>query len=165
MNPRLAMILIALIFLAPIIGAVVLNSKWVDWQPEASRNHGDLIAPVLPLQADSLPAKEAIDHWRLLVLCQQDDCAATHDVLLRVKKALNRHGQKLDLASNVSATEPYHTLPEAGITALQQWNPAAHLVLVDPLDNAMMWYPEDFNATGLRKDLDRLLKYNKTGEQ
>jgi len=41
--------------------------------------------------------------------------------------------------------------------------PRDHLWLVDPLGNLMMRYPPDADATRIRKDMTRLLKYSRIG--
>ncbi|MEM7705472.1 MAG: hypothetical protein AAF358_07980 [Pseudomonadota bacterium] len=167
--------LIFALFLAPIVAALFLNSRLSDWQPSATKNYGELIMPVVPLGEvfnaldDQRPADaDELPPWRLIWpragTCDAS-CQAQVDVLTRIKQTLGRHQDKLQiLVTDVQAAGGGvdAALSQTLHTAFRTRELSADgLYLVDPLGNAMMYYPPEPDATGLRKDLDRLIRHSK----
>ncbi len=169
---RLTLLLLFGLFLAPIVVALFLNSRWSDWAPGATRNNGELVSPVVSL--NDLPGLEnAIDRWTILAprtgACAQP-CRDQLDELLRVRQTLGHEMEDVAVLL-VSPGAPPDALPE-GLA----WRPDSQYLsralterqldnhpvfLVDPLGNLMMAYAAPLDSTGLRKDLDRLVRYSK----
>ncbi|MDJ0653026.1 MAG: hypothetical protein QNJ40_02650 [Xanthomonadales bacterium] len=170
---RLTLLLLFGLFLAPIVVALFLNSRWSDWAPGATRNNGELVSPVLVLNEVS-GLQNAFDRWTILSR-QTGDCAQPCrdqlDELLRVRQTLG-HDMDDVAVLLVSPDAPIDPLPDGLIWQADVNGGMARALsgrqlsdypvfLVDPLGNLMMAYPVPLDATGLRKDLDRLVKYSK----
>lgn len=173
---RMLIILFAL-FLAPILAAVFLNSRWTDWQPPPTRNYGQLIVPVLPMNESPLvladDASQATQPWRLIV-AQDGPCDSTCQSriaeLQQVRKTLGRHQDELRLVLVMpegptrpeidaavwidSAGRFARMLGERGIEA-------EGLFLADPLGNLMMRFAPPVDDAAMSKDLDRLISHSR----
>ncbi len=179
-RPRLVLLGIVAIFLAPLLLAVFLNSRWTDWAPEATRNYGTLISPVVAVPEALRDELQLNEEWTLIVdpsVCGPE-CPDVVDRMHLLDRALGRHaGEVRQLvlsgdapqAGAVSGSE----WPDVDIVDLPiAWSPFleeieaadAGALLVDPLGNAMLAYPSQFDTGRVRKDLDRLLKYAKFKE-
>lgn len=167
--------LIFALFLAPIVAALFLNSRLSDWQPSATKNYGELIMPVVPLGEvfneldEQRPAEpDELPPWRLVWpragSCDAS-CQAQIDVLARIKQTLGRHQDKLQILvtdAQAAGGGADAALSQTVRTAFRTRELNADgLYLVDPLGNAMMFYAPEPDATGLRKDLDRLIRHSK----
>lgn len=166
---RWTLLLIFALFFAPIMAALFLNSRLSDWRPTATKNYGQLVVPVVPM-GDGLPTPDGdtLPPWRLIWpvvgTCEQT-CEEQMQTLNRVKETLGRHQDKLELLVLADGAQP--GLADSTLSARIRQALAARklnasgLYLVDPLNNVMMYFPEDFDPTGLRKDLDRLIRHSK----
>ncbi len=167
--------LIFALFLAPIVAALFLNSRLSDWQPSATKNYGELIMPVVPLGevlaaldegravgVDELPPWRLI--WPRAGSCDAS-CQEQISVLARIKQTLGRHQDKLDILvadAEAAGGRVDDALSQTLRTAFRTRELRADgLYLVDPLGNAMMFYASEPDPTGLRKDLDRLIRHSK----
>lgn len=110
---RWQLVLIALLFLTPFAAAVLL--RFGDWQPPRTRNHGELLAPPLPMQAvvaaredGSAWVFENVEReWSLLLRMPNNcetACRERLEVLPRVREAMGRHAGKLHLFEWVDAS-------------------------------------------------------------
>jgi hypothetical protein len=98
LRQRLTLVGIALLFLAPLMVAVLMQSDWWDYRPQGMRNAGLLVQPPVPLPAHTLNDHQAGDspaaHWTLLYQvnnnCDQG-CRADLGQLRRVHLASGRH--------------------------------------------------------------------------
>lgn len=169
---RLTLVALAAVFVVPMLAAMYLNSRWSNWQPEATRNHGTLIQPVLPVAGVPL-LEDQRGHlrWTLISVNCRIDCAARFDELARLRRGLGRFEEKLTLAAlgaPGAPPEPVAALddPAGRIAAAlaSRSLPAHGLYLVDPLGNLMLRYAEDYQASDVLDDLERLLKYSKFDE-
>jgi cytochrome oxidase Cu insertion factor (SCO1/SenC/PrrC family) len=112
--------------------------------------------------------------WTLMTLidhCQQA-CLTRLGLLDNVRIALGQRGERLTqvLAAGQSpegiGPGPHLGIvlgPELAAFADQELGTESGLFLVDPLGNVMMRYPEGYDPSDVRKDLERLLKYSKVG--
>ena len=175
---RLGLILIVLLFAAPIITAYLLNAA--GWRPTGMRNYGTLIEPAQDLTAarftldDGKPLewKDKEWSWTLIALtgpgCAQK-CLGRIEELRRARLTLNQNAFRvrvvvLDEALSAEALAPLKpTLrardPDGKFAALRPQdadNVAA--VLVDPHGFLVLSYPAGYDANLLRKDLARLIK-------
>ena len=186
MNPRLTLILLFALFLTPILIAVLLNSRWVDWEPAPERSHGELIEPVVPLPEFELAtadgrsvSREALrDRWILLQVepgaCDAD-CEQRAYLLRQIRAAQNRHVPDIDLlmltgqapdaalGQRIRELDPVFDVvggPSAGV--LRGVIPGADqggFYIVDPDGNIMERFGLETDPTGIRKDLRRLLTW------
>ncbi len=187
MKNRIAIVLVFVIFGAPVIIATLLHTEWIQWQPSGGRNHGELISPVIPLPAFSTTSAlgEAIDrsglegrwqlvHWRL----GRCDEACLDDLywLRQVRRAQDRHQPDVGLVL-ISATpidpetlqqiealaDDFVVIQGQQATELLQAFPSGDATvaryITDPMANIILRYPADADPNGIRRDLRRLLTW------
>ena len=175
---RLQLLLVALLFAAPVLVGVVLVA--FGWMP-GTRSYG---LPILPQRsvasvpvhlADGRPFawRDRAFHWTLVALpgpdCS-DRCMRALDMMHRARITLNQHSDQLRLL--------YLGNPPQGGAArmlLQPWSIAqttSHAfddlrpgrrdsvaaVLVMPDGVALTHYPAGFDPEGLKKDLHKLIR-------
>lgn len=175
---RRQLLMIAALFVLPLIVAMALNTPWFRLQPQATKNYGTLIQPVIPLldlgfAEPGASEGKGLGRWTLLWLPAQDgDCEPVLDLLSRVRKAEGRAFDRIALsysarckASSLPKLTQITSATEQTLrTRLEKSGPGkSGLWLIDPLGNAMMYYPENFEASRMQRDLDRLLRYSKAG--
>ena len=108
---RLMLLLIAGMFVLPIVIAWLLASGRVDWQPATLTNHGTLIAP--PIDLSTLPTSEASAplralppaDWALLYVSDQPcaaDCLAVLRELGAMRMVIGKNGTRLSVFSVVT---------------------------------------------------------------
>lgn len=187
---RVILIVIALLFLVPLVAAVLLQPERLGRDPEQTVNRGDLVSPAVPLPIDALAlganvTDEALrGHW-ILVHPLQGACGAACETevtdLRQIHIATGRHRDKVaillvgaDRPGAVEAqrlVEIYDRFVLAGdpqgtvFTALASANgetpPAAGTTFIaDPEGNLMMRYAPGFDRGDLNKDLTKLLKWS-----
>lgn len=172
---RLQLILIVVAFATPVLVALAFNTPWLRYQPESTRNYGELIQPVIALPESGLAEVGAEQGqgrgiWTLLWLpaAGTGDCSATLDLLRRLRLAEGRELDRVRIAyvdSCAQAPGEAQQQLDAQVSAgVRQQLGRDGLWLVDPYGNAMMRYPLDFDGTGVKKDLARLLRYSKAGK-
>jgi hypothetical protein len=180
---KLPLFLIALCFFAPVIVAWFLQSPLSDYKPQPTKNFGDLITPVVPIdfaqfQAQQTSPKSAAEaQWSLLYL-PAANCGACEDrvkLLAHIRQAAGREIDRVNLhiisdrRFELPAEAKFSTflaIP-ADLQKLQQRLRLSNdggLLIVDPLGNAVMRFAGDFDGTKVRKDLMRLLKVSQTGK-
>jgi hypothetical protein len=175
---RLGLILIVLLFAAPIVVAYLLNAA--GWRPSGMRNYGTLIEPPQDLTAarfvldDGKPLawKDREWSWTLIALtgpaCAQK-CLARIDELRRARLTLNQNAFRvrvvvLDESLSPEALAPLKPTQRARdvdgkLAALRPQNEnEVTAVLVDPHGFLVLSYPTGYDANLLRKDLARLIK-------
>lgn len=188
---RLTLGLIVLCFVAPVFLAMLFQSPLLNYHPAPTKNLGELINPVVPVplpesndgaNADFVttqyaPEINADGQWTMLYFAPSacGSCVEQTSLLAHVRLAMGRElGRvKLELISPSNFTLP----PEANFT-VRRSNPSKHaallhdlglidggVVLLDPLRNAMMRYPANFDGSKIRKDLARLLKASQLGKK
>jgi cytochrome oxidase Cu insertion factor (SCO1/SenC/PrrC family) len=110
LSPRAALVLIAAMFLLPLMLAWFMYSGTISYQPSATRNLGRLVDPPLPLDwRDAVrvgtPGAGAVDtfrgpgeHWSVLFPVPEDcgePCQAEAAALRQVHRALGRHQERV----------------------------------------------------------------------
>jgi hypothetical protein len=179
---RLTLVLLAGIFFAPVLIALALQTPWFHYSAPPTKNFGTLITPVQPtgawLSAPSQLAKEVLGEapWTLLLIHRgscADACLLKAQEMNAIKQVQNRNINRVKL--QLVSTETAPALNTAQWTTYQlaneQFNALIQalavgdqsLVMLDPLGNAMMHYPANFDGTGVRKDLARMLKISQAG--
>lgn len=185
------LLLLAAFFALPVV--LVLAMYQIDWRPGSGSSHGVLLAPPQPLRLADLhdvqgrpfAAAQWKDKWHLVYVAGTAcaaDCLAQMHLLRQVHVSLNKEIGRVQRVLLVAAEAPdadlaalqgqypdLVVLAGAGSTALaeqfaqtDQTN-VAHVYLVDPLGNLMMRYPDSYAPNGLRRDLERLLRYSWAG--
>ncbi len=186
LRSRLTLVLIALCFGAPIFFALLFQSPLLNYRPAPTKNFGELIRPVVPVPAPGA-AGGAITQaaavlnvdaqWTVLYLppAECGACVAQTSLLAHIRLAMGRDLDRVKLAL-ISANA--FVLPTAAEFTVRRTEPGVQqtllkslglelggVVLVDPLGNAMMRYPAEFDGTKIRKDLARLLKASQVGKK
>ena len=181
MNPRnknrLILVLVALVFAAPLLVAYVMNHE--GWRPQQTRNSGTLVEPPRDVTAASVTLADGAKlawrdpqwHWTLLALpgthCAAQ-CEARLDEALRMYITLGRNAERVRLLY-IGPALPNEYL--ASRTALQAGqddtgalaeyrapgDDALALALVDPNGLLMLRYAQGYDAQGLRSDIQKLL--------
>lgn len=168
---RAQLILIMLAFLLPAVIALLMQTSWFHWQPEGTRNRGELIAPVLAL----VHAGQLADGHRWSVVVRVPtacdvNCEQRLTLLSRIREA---SGKEMDRVQMVAWTDAERALttewsarwqPDSASTVESLGVPEGGIVLVDPLGNAMMRYGVDADPTDVRKDLAHLLRWSTVGK-
>lgn len=175
---RLGLILIVLLFAAPLVTAIVLHMG--GWRPHDTRNYGELVEPPQDLSAarfvladgSHLAWQDADWSWTAFVLTGPvcaEPCLARIDELRRVRLSLNQNaarvrvvvlGQHLapDVLAKLAPVQAAQDV-DAQLAAL---HPGAAdevaVALADPHGFLALRYPVGYDASKLRKDLARLVK-------
>ena len=175
---RLGLVLIVLLFAAPVVTAYLLNAA--GWRPAGTRNYGTLLEPAQDLTAahfvldDGAPLawKNADWSWTLFALTGPgcaEKCLARIDELRRARLTLNQNARRvrvvvLDDALAPSALEPLKPVQRArdADARLAAMRPSqaddVAAVLVDPHGFLVLSYPAGYDGNLLKKDLARLIK-------
>ncbi len=186
---RLVLILLFAIFGLPVLASVLLHSRWIDWQPGAGRNHGELVEPVValppfPARDGSPGLNDLKGRWQLVHLRQSscaEDCLQDLYWLRQVRLAQDRHQPEVGLL--LISTTPIDAPTRASISELAEdfavidgalaADLASHFpgsteapqrYIVDPMGNIMMGYTEQADPNGIRRDLGRLLTWTQRDE-
>ena len=177
---RLKLLLIMLVFAAPIIVALVLT--FAGWQPSGKAN-GQPVTPQRNFAAEQLPislsngdtwAWRAKEPQLTLVALAGPGCATQClDVLTKMAAAritLNRNAPRLRLLyvgrppadAVASGMTGYWKLGQDPMAVLAPFTPATPdsvaALLVESDGTALSFYPVGFDATGLRKDLQKVIR-------
>lgn len=188
---RQQFLLLAALFFAPLIAAIVLYFYFPELQPQERTNYGQLVEPARPLPDASLldasgaPAGDGAlrGKWSFVYVgsgdCDQD-CAARLHQIRQIRTLLNEKRlrvQRVYIAPGVDALAAARTALEADHPDLQFFadtpdgaygrffgarDPQA-LYLVDPLGNWLMVYPAGAESKGILKDIKKLLRVSQIG--
>jgi hypothetical protein len=178
---RVYLLLIALVFVAPMIVAGLLTVG--GWQPGATSN-GQPITPQRNFVDEKLRVQLADGHdyaWRdseprmtLLALAGPDcasHCLATLTAMAKARVMLNNKQSRLRLlylgtppadAAARKAMEAYWTLGRDVEDKLASYRPVSadsvSAVLVESNGTALSYYPAGFDAAGLLRDMRKVIK-------
>lgn len=174
---RIGLVLIMLLFAAPLVTAYVLNA--VGWRPSGMRNYGELIEPPQDLTAahfvlaDGQPLKWKDEDWSWTVFaltgpdCAQQ-CLARLDELRRARLTLNQNAPRVRVlvlaelpATLLARLAPIATVRDVDMklaSLLPATPDTVALAFADPHGFLVMRYPTDYDANKMRKDLARLVK-------
>jgi hypothetical protein len=193
LHPRVALLIIAGLFVLPLALAWLMYSGTIDYQPAETRNLGTLVQPPVPVDLGALdgltePADDPAKHWLILYATPEPCEAACLDDALglrQVHRAAGRNQSRIRLlllgpgaeaqATALTGLYPAFLLATDDdgvltsgletVAAAQGAALAGSLYLIDPLDNIMMFYAPGFDPNDLKKDLKRLLTWSKLDEQ
>ena len=191
-SPRVALVVIASIFILPLVLAWLMFSGIIEYRPESTRNRGSLVQPPVPVSwagvyetgAASETEETFGEHWLILhAVTDPCDTACLEAItgLRQVHLALGRDRPRVRLALLHRGEDPaslrqlydgFHLLedPAGGLwstlaRAAGRGGPAGATYLVDPLGNVMMYYAPGFDPNDLKTDLKRLLTWSKMDTQ
>ena len=186
---RLKLLLIAVLFFAPVVGAFVLYFYLPEYIPQGRVNYGTLVSPARAVPAlaladpDGAPMPGVLTgKWTLLYLGGAEcgaSCQAQLAVERQVRLALNQNRgrvQRVYLAPTAAAAVQARQALAAGhpdLLILSEVEPRAAaffqpadpdaLYLVDPLGNWLMTYGGAVEHKGLHRDLKKLLRVSRVG--
>lgn len=180
-------VLIFLLFTTPVVVSILLHSEWFTWQPGGTRNHGELIQPVIALpefdlidaRGQSLSRDDLLERWFIIhrrhASCD-DQCLEDLYWLRQVRRAQDRHQPEVGLllispvAIDKATVNQIHELagdfrvihgPDAD-RLLEHFPPTEETVtayITDPMANIILGYAADADPNGIRRDLRRLLTW------
>lgn len=174
---RLVLLLIAAMFFVSFGAALFLRMS--GWQPEHTRNAGELLDPVVDLRDLQLRHADGSDYpwhpehrlWRMVVVAPAQcdtDCVRMIDLLRRVWIGEGRHADRVhalwfgEIPAEAPVFRALHAMqPDPALLARlpdESVPGAIPVYLIDPNGFLVMRYAPGFDPGGLRKDLARLLK-------
>jgi cytochrome oxidase Cu insertion factor (SCO1/SenC/PrrC family) len=176
---RLKLLLIALVFAAPIIAAAVLTVS--GWQPDG-KGHGQAIAPQRNFVAEPVPvtlADGSAYPWRdsqprltLVALAGPgcaEQCVAVLTRMAAARITLNNQAARLRLLylgtppadAGKNGMAAYWQLGTDATARLARYRPASpdsvSALLVESNGTALAFYPPGFDPSGLRQDLQKVI--------
>ena len=193
LSPRVALLIIAALFIVPLVLAWLMYAGTFDYRPASTRNLGNLVEPPVPMSwnplwvvagADSDTEGVLAGHWVVLKDIRGPcgpDCVAEVTSLRQVHRAAGRQQGRIRralllpddpppaLADKLTAIYPKFLLledPSGQLRdALAQAAAGHRDYLIDPLGNIMMSYASGSDPNDLKQDLKRLLTWSKLDEQ
>lgn len=188
---RLQFLLLAALFFAPLLAAVVLYFFAPQWRPMGHTNYGELIQPARPIPTAELtdPAGQGAGpgalrgKWSFVYLggasCDPE-CSAKLIEIRQIRTLLNEKRlrvQRVYIAATaddakaaqaeLQANHPdlhfFSDTAEADYRRFFGGQDAQALYLVDPLGNWLMVYPAAAEYKGILKDIKKLLRISQIG--
>lgn len=190
MTPRLKLVLLALLFVAPPAAAWLVYFGIPALKPEGRLNYGSLIEPARPLpqlalhDAGGLAVPDTVlkGKWSLVYLAGPQCEAACRQRLVLTRQVRLALDQKRKRVQRVYLAPDAATLGEAqrllapehpdlvfivagkpAATAFFQPGDPQDLFLLDPLANWLMVYRGEIEPKGLHRDLKKLLHFSQIG--
>lgn len=182
LRPRLVLFgLFAALALPFVVGWGLFAS---EWRPAQAASHGVLVDPAPVLRAPQWSAllgdAPAPGQWTLAMLAGDtcgEACRHTLYLMRQIESTQAREASRLQravLVAGVPTPDLREAVEQIGQTriwqgpleALRTTLPVrgeARLAIIDPQGNLMMVYPDSFDPSGVRRDLERLLKFSWIG--
>lgn len=187
---RLALIFIFVLFFIPLLAAVMLNSKWVQYEPESTVNLGTLVEPPVPLSealqsANILSDEDDLSGRWLLVHPLFGACDALCEgvvtELRQIHIGTGRHQEEVAVllvtegeiepglqaeletiySRFVIASDPgRRTMAALASASGETGLLAGTSFIADPEGNIMLRYDPGYSPTDMNKDLRKLLKWS-----
>ena len=187
-SARLKLVLLAVLFFAPVIGAIAIFFYAPEWF-SGRVNYGTLVSPARAVpdlvltDTAGAPVPGALrDKWSLVYLGRaacDERCGARLVLTRQVRLALNQNRgrvQRVYLAPDSAAAAaaqaqlaPEHpdlvVLAASSAAAREFFQPSDPdaLYLLDPLGNWLMTYAGEVEHKGLHRDLKKLLRVSRVG--
>ena len=182
---RLQLLLIAAVFIGPLIAAIWLYTAGSSVQPDARANSGTLLEPIVNL-SDALPASplhaEQGGRW-LLVLSGQGECGRDCETGLytirqlrlmlgreshRVARIFLHGGSPADTVVSADQNDGLIILEDTSLSVLLDSKKpddiaAGGYYLIDPQSNLVMYFQPDLEPQDIVEDIKRLLKLSRIG--
>ena len=182
---RLQLLLIAAVFIGPLLVAAWLYFQGGTLQPAGRTNHGALLEPIVNLQ-DALPESPIHayneQHW-LFIYARQGTCDdACRDALYTTRQSWLMLGREMDRVRRIflhgngtpdtvfleGEHEDLIAIEDRGLGALLNNKrpvdlPADGYYLIDPLGNLVMYFEPALDPADMVDDIKRLLKLSRIG--
>jgi len=185
---RQQLILLASVFLGPLLIAFVFFYGEIGWRPVSSTANGQLINPprllpdmaLLPNENGESPRFHG--KWSLVIFGDGDcdeNCRTRLHETRQVRKVLNRDQDRVQRVLYVtggSLDTDFIKTEHPGLVVIEKNAPVAKALLeaisnrqsgdvflVDPIGNLMMRFPRDTGMKGIHTDLKQLLKLSRIG--
>jgi hypothetical protein len=180
---RLQLLLIAALFLGPLIGAAWMYYSGSDLAPKARSNHGVLLEPIRPL-AEAHPDLPALSPGKWLLIYAHggrcdDPCRESLYTLRQSRLMLGNEMNRLVRVFLHDETATDKVPPDEqqdGLRSTRNWQLAQDLrsalpqtetpggfFLVDPLGNLVMYFPSNLGPREMVDDIKHLLKLSRIG--
>lgn len=184
---RLQFMLVAALFLGPLVVAMVLYYSDLDWRPSGYSNHGELLLPVenvIDPLANEATATAVRGSWSL-VYVSAEDCDidsvcrerlyAARQIRLMLGKNMDRlqrvflhSGQELDAAYLAAEQSGLvlvmdKALADALLASRPNASTAGGFYLLDPLGNLVIYFAPDINPRDVVSDIKHLLSLSHIG--
>ena len=178
---RLALLTLALLFITPVIVAIVLNSNLMKYSPESFKNLGDFIQPPVKI-TDNENLKQYEEFWTVVYqhsgVCEQD-CQKMLDTIYRIRLTKGHKMKKVKLlvlspeGSDIEIPKQYTSIEKQTYAKTGELNTVftnlstkslgnnTGLYLLAPEGFLMMSYDKDFQPRDVIKDLGLLLRARK----
>lgn len=184
---RRIMLVVAALFIGPVLAAAAIHFLSDGWRPEGRTNHGELLSPViqLPQPAPSgllmgeMPGGDEAGllrgTWWFVHLAPEGCHAACAEALYRSRQIWLALGRRNAAVRRLLITDGLPPRPEefqaahpdlrvlgsdAALSEQLSSAPvaAAELFLVDPAGQLVLVYPEGYEGKGVIEDIKKLLK-------
>lgn len=186
-RPMWTLAALALLFFGPMAVSMWMYFSADGWRPEGSTAHGILLAEPLVLDTGAWVtpeggAVELAGKWQLVHVVDRDCDVACADALVASRQVRRALGRDMTRIQRVLWLDGAHPDPESLArehSGLLQAAPSAdeaariraaigpaisgNLLLIDPLGNLIMHFPEDTGMAGLHDDLKKLLRASQIG--
>ena len=182
---RLQLLLVAAVFLGPLIVAAWMYYQGGSLQPQGRTNHGALLEPIENL-ANELPdsAIHVLYQQSWVLLYAQNTACGTdcQDALYKLRQSRLMLGKEMDrltrvfLHGNTPPDTVFLAEEHAGLMTIEDGNltrllnnkkpadlPANGYYLIDPLGNLVMYFRPDLDPSEMVDDIKHLLKLSRIG--
>jgi len=181
---RQQFLLIAAVFLGPLLIAALLYYRGEPLQPAGRTNHGTLLEPIINLREQS-PGSSIHKHddlWLLVHslagICEEACAQALYtqrQSRLMLGKETDRLGRVFlhaeELPDTVLVAEEYQgliTIRDSDLVGLLQKKrpadlPAGGYFLIDPLGNLVLYFRPDIDPADMVDDIKHLLRLSRIG--
>ncbi|MBL4772262.1 MAG: hypothetical protein JKX98_01220 [Alcanivoracaceae bacterium] len=178
---KLSIIALALLFITPVIVAIVLNSNLIKFSPESFKNYGSFIQPPIKI-TDKQSLKKFEEYWTVIYHHSGDcsaDCLKMIDTLYRIRLTKGHKMKKVKLLvlhpenTTIEIPSQYSSIEQQSYAATDNLNKILTelsplslgddkgLYLLAPEGFLMMSYTKDFEPRDVIKDLGLLLRARK----
>lgn len=178
---KLSIIGLAVLFLSPVIIAIVMNSNLIDYSPGSFKNHGSFIQPPIKV-TDKESLKSYEEFWTVVYSHKgncDDDCLKMLDTLYRIRLTKGHKMKQVKLlvlhpeGTNLNIPEQYTSIEKQSYLVTDELNNTLAnlsnqslgngkgLFLLAPEGFLMMSYSVDFEPRDVIKDLGLLLRARK----
>lgn len=183
---KLTLLALVLLFFGPMAVSMVMYFTSGGWRPAGSTAHGILLAEPLTLDEAPWPARNGESavlrgKWQLIHLVDgdcDDTCVADLVETRQVRRALGREMGRVQRVLWVGGNPPAPALLEGEHPGLRLLTPPAaeagriraalgpadgHVLLVDPLGNLIMHFPQGTSMKDMHDDVKLLLRASQIG--
>jgi len=182
---RLQLVLVAAVFLGPLLFAAWLYFQGDSWQPSRRTNHGALLRPIVSIR-DELPGSPLhahnADSWVLLYTHDGPCGEACRDALYVSRQSRLMLGKEMERLKRVflhGASVPdtvffggehpdLITTEDSSLNGLLDNKrptdlPAGGYFLIDPFGNLVMYFRPDLDPADMVADIKHLLRLSRIG--